>query len=222
MNFKNLTAFQKRILSAAIAGPLTLWVIILGGVPFALLIAAGAAISFYEFYNMEKLGKNLARNLSFWAFYVAVCAFSFFTLRMGFGASGVFLVLALMLTVWASDIGAYFTGKKFGGAKLAPMISPNKTWSGLIGGMMSSGFALMIFDAIGEDFSANLTVVFVTGVIMGIVGQAGDLLVSMLKRRVGVKDTGHIIPGHGGLLDRIDSVLLVTPFFLLACLVWLV
>jgi phosphatidate cytidylyltransferase len=217
-----VTPFQKRILSAVIAGPLTLWVIILGGFPFALLIAAGAAISLYEFYMMEKRGQNLARNLSFWAFYIAVCAFSFFTLRMGFGASGVFLVLALMLTVWASDIGAYFIGKKIGGVKLAPKISPNKTWAGLLGGMMASGLALMIFDAIGEDFSANLTVVFLTGVLMGAVGQAGDLLVSLLKRRVGVKDTGHIIPGHGGLLDRIDSLLLVTPVFLLACLLWLV
>lgn len=217
-----LSPLHKRILSAAIAAPLVLWVIVMGGWPFALLIGAGAGIALNEFYRMELRGKNPARNLALWALYIAVCAFSFYVLRVEFGPAGVFLVLSLMISVWAGDIGAYAAGKKIGGPKLAPRISPNKTWAGFAGAMAGSGVALMLFDLFSSHFTAAPVAVLATGLLLGAVGQAGDLLVSTVKRRVGVKDTGQIIPGHGGLLDRIDSLLLVTPVYLLACLVWLV
>lgn len=217
-----LSPLHKRILSAAIAAPLVLWVIIMGGWMFALLIGIGAGIALSEFYRMEALGRHTARNLALWALYIAVCAFSFYVLRVEFGQAGVFLVLSLMISVWAGDIGAYVIGKKIGGPKLAPRISPNKTWSGFAGAMAGSGIALMLFDLFSHHFAAAPAVVLGTGLVLGAVGQAGDLLVSTVKRRVGVKDTGHIIPGHGGLLDRIDSLLLVTPVYLLACLLWLV
>lgn len=216
-----LSTLQKRIISALIAGPLTLLVMIYGGVPFLLLIAVGAGICLYEFLMMErKGGANVVRNMAMWAAYTALCAMAFVRLRMDYDA-GLWLVLALMLTVWACDIGAYFSGKTFGGPKMAPTISPNKTVSGLAGGVLCSGFVLMGFDVWHDLFAVHTGIVFITGLFMGLVGQAGDLLISALKRRVSVKDTGNILPGHGGLLDRIDSLLLVTPFFLMACMVWL-
>ncbi len=200
---------------------MTLVVIIYGGWPFLALVAAGTAISLFEFAQMERKGAYFARNMPVWVVYTLLCAYAFIQLRLEF-PSGLFLVLALMLTVWACDIGAYFTGRRIGGPKMAPTISPNKTWAGLIGGMISSGLVLALFDLGKDIFAASPAIVFLTGCALGVVGQAGDLLISAIKRRIGVKDTGSILPGHGGLLDRIDSLLLVTPVFLIACKAWLI
>lgn len=216
-----LSTLQKRVLSAAIAGPVTLAIIILGGFPFLGFIAVGAAVSLYEFMQMERKDPHFLRNMPLWVIYTLLCAYAFIQLRLEF-PFGLFLVLALMLTVWACDIGAYFTGKTIGGPKMAPTLSPNKTWAGLIGGMICSGLILAAFDLVKDIFSAHVIVIFLTGCVLGAVGQAGDLLISSIKRRVGVKDTGQILPGHGGLLDRIDSLLLVTPVFLIACKAWLI
>ncbi|MBI2234291.1 MAG: phosphatidate cytidylyltransferase [Micavibrio aeruginosavorus] len=216
-----LSSLQKRVLSALIAGPATLAVIVLGNGPFLIFIGAGAAICFYEFFQMEKAGAHFARNMALWSLYIFLCAYAFIQLR-AVPDEGLLLVLALMLTVWACDIGAYIAGKTIGGAKMAPTISPNKTYAGLIGGMVCSGLTLMGFDLAKDIFDVPAPVVFLTGFAFGAVGQAGDLMVSSLKRRVGVKDTGHLMPGHGGLLDRIDSLLLVTPVFLMACQLWLI
>ena len=116
-------------------------------------------------------------------------------------------VLWLTACVWATDIAAYFVGSWVGGAKLAPRISPGKTWSGLIGAIVvtaltSAGFGV----AIGAGQPLTLGAV---GAILAVVGQMGDLLKSHAKRRAGVKDSGHLIPGHGGLLDRLDGFMAV-------------
>lgn len=204
-----------------IAGPVTLLIIIYGNWPFLGLIAGGAVISLFEFMQMERKDPHFLRNMPLWCVYTLLCAYSFIHLRLEF-ESGLFLVLALMLTVWACDTGAYFSGKSIGGPKMAPKLSPNKTWAGLIGGMVCSGLILMAFDLGKDIFAAHPAIVFLTGFVLGAVGQVGDVLISSIKRRVGVKDTGHILPGHGGLLDRIDSLLLVTPVFLIACRAWLI
>ncbi len=125
--------------------------------------------------------------------------------------------------IWLSDIGAYFIGKTFGGPKLIEEISPNKTWSGFGGALLSPAiFALIwvIIFGFHDEFDHNswyilLPIVGVIGVATGAVGQAGDLLVSFIKRQANVKDTGALIPGHGGLLDRIDSMLLGAPVYLI-------
>jgi phosphatidate cytidylyltransferase len=113
------------------------------------------------------------------------------------------LVFWLMLVTWSTDIFAYFAGRGIGGPKLAPKISPNKTWAGLIGGMAGAGvvgaLAAWLFD-IAPPF------IFV-GAAMGLLAQLGDLYESRLKRKWGVKDSGSIIPGHGGVLDRVDGLL---------------
>ena len=119
-------------------------------------------------------------------------------------------VLFLLLIVWGSDIGAYLSGRLFGGKKLAPAISPGKTWSGAAGGLICAvGVALAAawcLDPTSTIWRAGLV-----GAILGVVAQMGDLLESAIKRHFGVKDSGKLIPGHGGLLDRLDAVLLAAP-----------
>jgi phosphatidate cytidylyltransferase len=130
--------------------------------------------------------------------------------------------------VWASDIGAYFAGKAIGGPKLAPEISPKKTWAGFFGGLVSSAVFLILYTLyIGPAFTrwtgydlvvldhVPLAVVAVIGASITLSGQAGDLLESYQKRKANMKDSGSLIPGHGGMLDRIDSLMLASPFFLL-------
>src|SRR6185369_4750769 len=113
------------------------------------------------------------------------------------GEQGRQLILWLMLTVWATDIGAFFAGRLIGGPLLAPRISPKKTWAGLIGAMVSAGIVGAVASAI--DSQAPATVLLAAaGAILAIVAQAGDLGESWVKRRFGVKDASHIIPGHGG------------------------
>lgn len=119
-------------------------------------------------------------------------------------ASGLVVILFLFATVWATDIGAYFAGRRFGGPKIAPAISPKKTWSGGIGGVLSAILAaLLVFAAAGlRPFSLAVALAF----ILSVVSQAGDFFESWVKRRAGVKDSSHIIPGHGGFMDRVDGL----------------
>lgn len=118
------------------------------------------------------------------------------------------LVFWLLAVVWATDTGAYFAGRAIGGPRLAPRISPNKTWAGLIGGALAAALVgVLAAGLIGRD--AMLLVV--GGMVLAVVAQGGDLLESWCKRRFGVKDSSHIIPGHGGILDRVDGLLAVLP-----------
>ena len=118
-------------------------------------------------------------------------------------------VLFLLLVVWAGDIGAYLVGRWIGGPRLAPRISPGKTWSGAVGGLLAAVAAGLLAAHVLSD-AATWRVVVVAAVL-GIVAQAGDLLESFVKRRLAVKDSGHLIPGHGGLFDRLDGVLAAAP-----------
>ena len=132
-------------------------------------------------------------------------------------ASGRETILWVLACIWATDIGAYFVGRTAGGAKLAPSISPGKTWSGLIGGM---AWAAVASAGVGYAFGLGETVhLALAGAALAIVGQAGDLLESAAKRRAGVKDSGRLIPGHGGLLDRIDGLMAVLVAVAIARLV---
>lgn len=122
------------------------------------------------------------------------------------------LLLFALLIVWAADMGAYFVGKRFGRVKLAPRISPGKTWEGVFGGLV-----LAIFVTFGGRlvFEANLAVLLPFVVAIAGVSIVGDLTVSMFKRTSGLKDSGNVFPGHGGVLDRIDSVAAALPLFAL-------
>jgi len=127
------------------------------------------------------------------------------------------LLLLVLCVVFAADIGAYFAGRRFGRAKLAPSVSPGKTWEGLAGGLLLAGLAA----ALGARI-LNLPVSFMgmTGLGIAALSVVGDLTESMFKRSVGLKDSGHLIPGHGGVLDRLDSVAPALPTYALA-LSWL-
>lgn len=122
------------------------------------------------------------------------------------------LLLFVLLIVWAADIGAYFAGKQFGRVKLAPGISPGKTWEGVIGGMV-----LVVLLALGRSIWFETDLAVIIPFCLGIAGVSivGDLTVSMFKRTAGLKDSGALFPGHGGVLDRIDSVAAAAPLFAL-------
>lgn len=122
---------------------------------------------------------------------------------------GLELFLYAMLAVWATDIGAYAAGRTIGGPKLAPRISPKKTWAGLIGGMVSAGLVGWLVALVSG--AALPLLALLVGALAAVVGQAGDLFESAVKRRYDVKDSGHLIPGHGGILDRIDGLLVAAP-----------
>jgi phosphatidate cytidylyltransferase len=125
-------------------------------------------------------------------------------------------LLAALLVVWAADTGAYFVGRKFGKHKLAPRVSPNKTIEGLIGGVVA-GVSVGVIAAyyLAGAPLAQLPAVALVALIAVLFSVIGDLFESLLKRHAGVKDSGHLIPGHGGILDRIDGVLAALPVFAL-------
>lgn len=122
---------------------------------------------------------------------------------------GLWLVLWVLLLVWACDSGAYFAGRAIGGPRLAPRISPKKTWAGLFGGMIAAALVGIAFGAFGRIASPLALGLVSAG--LAVIGQIGDLLESAVKRVWRVKDAGGLIPGHGGMLDRVDALLLVVP-----------
>lgn len=122
------------------------------------------------------------------------------------------LVLFILISIWLTDSGAYFIGKKFGKRKLAPNISPNKTTEGFIGGVLTAVVGAYLLTLIaGESPIDNILTTIGTAMIISVFGQLGDLVESAMKRYLDVKDSGRILPGHGGLLDRFDSLLFVLP-----------
>ena len=149
--------------------------------------------------------------------FIPSCYASLLLLRNGVGIlDGQFLVWTLFLIVWSADIGAYFSGKKFGKTKLAADVSPNKTWEGLWGGVFSTALISVIFGYFGfEQFSVALMFWLGICIFSGLISVVGDLFESYIKRHANAKDSGSILPGHGGMLDRVDGVLAAAPIFTL-------
>lgn len=136
------------------------------------------------------------------AFYAGLPALALIVLR---GAPhGLLLLIFLFAVVWSTDIAAYFTGRTLGGPKLWPAVSPKKTWSGAIGGLVFAGLAGGLVAHFGGV--ARIGPVIAVAAVLSVASQAGDLFESSLKRKFGVKDSGRIIPGHGGILDRVDGL----------------
>ncbi|MGL4602013.1 MAG: phosphatidate cytidylyltransferase [Plesiomonas sp.] len=132
---------------------------------------------------------------------------------------GAVWILYVLFLIWGADSGAYFSGKRFGKHKLAPKVSPGKTWEGVIGGLATSALIAVIFDHY-SPLQASTHSLIISSIIAVAVSVLGDLTESMFKREAGVKDSGQIMPGHGGVLDRIDSLTAAIPVF--ACLLLLV
>lgn len=145
----------------------------------------------------------------------AAAALPVIALRGG-DSFGLVAVLFLMAVVWATDIAAYFVGRSFGGPKLWPRLSPNKTWSGAVGGTLAGVLAgVGVAEAAG--LSGHLAIAGLS-FLVSLAGQGGDLAESAFKRRFGVKDAGHLIPGHGGLMDRLDGFAVAAVVALLVAL----
>jgi phosphatidate cytidylyltransferase len=190
-----------RVVSAVVLGPLLLAAVWFGFPWIDLVVAIVAPLMVGEWLRLTR-GRPVARGFLILYSMAALLALLWLRHQPGFGRETILWILAC---VWATDIGAYFVGSYAGGAKLAPSISPSKTWSGLVGGICASAvvsaLCTLVFDA------GDTVVLAVTGAAIAVVAQAGDLLESAAKRRAGVKDSGRIIPGHGGILDRIDGLI---------------
>ena len=130
-------------------------------------------------------------------------------------SGNVFMLVLTLCGAWLADSGAYFVGTFFGKTPLCPKISPKKTLEGVIGGVLCNGILLILislfYDFVLDGPSVNYIVVFLAGIGCALVGLVGDLSASLIKRQCNIKDFGNIMPGHGGVLDRFDSVLLVAP-----------
>ena len=158
---------------------------------------------------------------------ISILVFSFVWLGLMLGSLselrnlpdiGFKITLALFLSVWICDTGAFFFGKKFGKKKILPGVSPKKTWVGTIAGFISSMVFLLILNQAGYFTGIFSTVdVVALGVIAGLFGQFGDWAESLLKREAGVKDTSNFLAGHGGILDRFDSLTFAAPLTLIYC-----
>ncbi len=146
-----------------------------------------------------------------------------FALMTKIYAQGPFLLLSLFILIWVNDSGAYITGsmmskRKGGNHKMFPRVSPNKSWEGLIGGVVFALLGGWILYKAGWLPTSTFALLF--AVLISGFGTLGDLMESLMKRTIGVKDSGKIMPGHGGALDRFDSLLLVTPVIYLFLLCW--
>lgn len=198
-------------MTAILLGPISLFIIYYGGIPFLVLTGVAFAISMHEIWNLCKKIKPFLPLFLALSAYSVLCYSSYLVLSSTWKT----LPLLLVLLVASSDIGAYFFGKILEGPKMMPKISPNKTWAGFMGACLCPSLFYLgwsyftSWDAI--DFSIWHAWV---GILIGIFGQAGDLLISTLKRKANVKDTGNILPGHGGILDRMDALMLCAPMFL--------
>jgi phosphatidate cytidylyltransferase len=199
-------------ISLFVALPLSVVMTQLGDVTYALVLLVVACVV------GTVLGRGLSptRTLAFGVPYLGLGAVSLVWLRQQSG--GGVNVIVLLLVIWASDIGAYVAGRAIGGARLAPSISPGKTWSGAAGGLVAAATVGLVASVIlGSGPRSWRPMAF--AMLIGVVGQAGDLFESLLKRQFGVKDSGALIPGHGGLLDRLDAVLTAAPAAALLALV---
>jgi phosphatidate cytidylyltransferase len=200
---------RTRVISAAVLVPVALGCLWQGGWAWIVLVAVMTAGLAWEWSRLGGMGvvERVAGGM-----WLAAGCVALVWLRLD-PVVGLVNLLFVLLIVWCSDIGAYMTGRLFGGAKLAPAISPGKTWSGAIGGLASAFVAGDLVAALlspGDQpgFSWHSAIL---AVLFGVVAQAGDLAESWVKRQAGVKDSSQLIPGHGGLLDRLDALLAVAP-----------
>ncbi len=160
---------------------------------------------------------EFAKNRRFWmaggVIYALAPAIALAQIREA--PNGLIMILLIFVIVWGTDIGAYFAGRTLGGPKLAPAISPKKTWSGFLGGLTAAILGTLILLSFFQDIDLPLTMVS-AGIMAGflsVISQLGDLFESWIKRLFKVKDSGQLIPGHGGIMDRVDGLVVVAVGF---------
>lgn len=253
---------KQRIITAIIAAAVFLPIVIIGGIPFTILVYLMGAIAVFELLRMKRLKiasiPGVIAIILLWIVLVPTEYNEVFTalkftkieivllfvlliltytvvsknsfnfddaglvilsaLYIGFGfyymleirAIGLEFIFYAFVVIWTTDSGAYFVGRKLGKKKLWPEISPNKTIEGFIGGIVTAVVFAFIFNMIADVFESFSSLLIVT-ILVSIFGQIGDLVESALKRHYKVKDSGTLLPGHGGILDRFDSMLFILP-----------
>ena len=203
--------FQKRAISSILLIPLSFFFIIKGSFFFAFFLTICFLVSSYEWYMMSK-----KKNYHIIGYIFLLISFlSAYQLRNVSGEESILIFLFVILICISTDIGGYVAGKLFKGPKLTK-ISPKKTYSGMIGGYFLSIIIINIYlinlDLLNFE-SRELTLrSFIVVILISSISQIGDIIISYFKRLSKVKDTGKIIPGHGGLLDRIDGMIFAFPF----------
>ena len=262
-----MSDLARRVLTALVLLPIVIGAVVLGGWPFAALIALAAGIAQWELYNLGEAGgirplkplgvatgalvvlvpvwtgalplavlallALIAAELfrrqeaplaaaalgGFGVLYPSLLIASVVYIRVGAApvvgeAGAAWLTVAALVAVWAADTFAYFTGRSIGRRKLFERVSPKKTIEGTVGGVIGAIVALLLMQWLVLPFLTPLHAAMI-GLIAGVVGPFGDLTASLFKRAVGVKDSGRLLPGHGGLLDRIDALIFCGPVILI-------
>jgi phosphatidate cytidylyltransferase len=207
----SLNELLVRIISGLVMIGVALAAAFEGGDFFALLVAAVATAMFWEWWMLTRSWGPRWTVAGF--VYALLPAIALLWIRER-DVQGIDLLLWVFIVTWATDIGAYFVGRAIGRRKLAPSISPGKTVEGLIGGIIAAGVLGGAW-AVYSDLSRTLLIL---APLFAVAAQGGDLFESWIKRRAGVKDSGHWLPGHGGLLDRLDGLV---PVAVLTALVQL-
>ena len=195
---------RKRVIASLILIPLAVYAIFYSKSVFFLLVIALTILMTAEWLDLTKNAIDQKKWRAIGFFYILIPIFCVVKLR--FISSDI--LLWMFAVIWATDIFAFFAGKTLGGAKLAPNISPNKTWSGLVGGVLAS---MIIGFLSAFMFKGGIFFFIFMSAFLALIEQGSDLLESKFKRIFGVKDSGNIIPGHGGILDRLDGMMITAP-----------
>jgi len=176
---------------------------------YSVLYAVFVPWVLFPFYYSRGVGIGLYFSLFFEIILLSLAGFSIFKARQfGFWVSVYFFV-----TIWYFDSACYFVGRKWGKRQLAPLVSPKKTWEGFVGGLILLIPYVFLVKFIGLPGLDDLTFLLVSAYVVSIMGQQGDLAESAIKREAGVKDSSNLFPGHGGILDRTDSLVAAAPFY---------
>ena len=204
-----MSALKSRLAIGLTGFPLVVLAILNGGWIFSIIIILAATIAFKEFLALKLSDDNPILWLIFGCVYVLGSLFCLLVLREIDTLLGSYFTVLLFAGVSVNDSFSYIFGKWIGGKKIAPSMSPNKTYAGLIGGLISSIAFICLFDkfVFGLTFVDQCVFVF----ILNIIGFLGDIFESSLKRRAKIKDSSRLLMGHGGMLDRLDSLILTTP-----------
>lgn len=189
-----------RILTGAALIVVALMAAVVGGYYFAVLVAAAATAMLYEWFRIVR-GWGVGWKVAGFV-YCLLPAIALLWIRDRSGDQGLSLLLWVFLVTWATDIGGYFVGRRFGKRKLAPSISPGKTVEGLWGGVAAAA----LFGAAWVVATDLNGVLILLAPLFAIAAQGGDLFESKMKRQAGIKDSGDWLPGHGGILDRLDGL----------------
>jgi phosphatidate cytidylyltransferase len=200
-----LKNINQRYLSAIILVPVTFLIIIIGGSLFNLAVLLCAIILIIEFISAANISKKYTGNKALICASLYIALPAALLINMRYTENGVEIILYLISIVSVTDTSAYFGGRYFKGIKLAPKISPNKTVSGAVIAIIAS----FIFAFFAYFLTSNYSFYYFIAVslLICIISQIGDLLESFIKRKMNIKDSGSIIPGHGGLFDRVDGLL---------------